>query len=468
MYKTKLIHLLISFIATFSGFTLGFSSLFLVSNSSANSQLFISLFVILFSVVLTAQGIFTLFWMLYAWEDPDYAKHHRSPDDLSIPTLSITALIPALNEEKVITDTLKAISAIDYPKQLKETLVLIREEDIDTAKKAREAIRDLPEENIRIISFNSLPKNKPHTLNTGLKEASKDLVGVFDAEDEPHPQLYKIINTVMLRENPDVIQSGVQLINFRSNWFSVFNVAEYYFWYKSGLHFFRRAGNVTPLGGNTVFFKTALLKEINGWDENCLTEDADIGFRLTKQGANVRVLYDERHVTKEETPTDIKGFIRQRSRWHQGFLQILLRDNWRTLPTFRQKVVALYILMSQFLQVLLALFMPFTLWIALTLKLPVLVSMLSFLPLYIIGLQIATTIVGVFEFTRAYRMKFPVWYPIKIVLLYFPYQLMLLFSSIRAASNQLLGHVNWEKTKHINAHRSIHTSQKLKPIPHVQ
>lgn len=121
-------------------------------------------------------------------------------------------------------------------------------------------------------------KNRPDKLNYGLKFANKKIVVIFDAEDNPHKDIFNVVNTVMLRDDTDVVQSGVQLMNFRSKWFSALNVLKYFFWFKSVLHLFIQNG-VVVLGGNTIFFKKNLLKKIGVWDSKMLTEDANIGIR---------------------------------------------------------------------------------------------------------------------------------------------------------------------------------------------
>jgi cellulose synthase/poly-beta-1,6-N-acetylglucosamine synthase-like glycosyltransferase len=95
-------------------------------------------------------------------------------------------------------------------------------------------------------------------------------------------------------------------MNFDSTWYSVLNVLEYFFWFKSRLHYHARRGAI-PLGGNTVFFDRALLSRVGGWDERNLTEDADIGLRLSGTGEKIRVVYDDRYVTREETPPTLGG-----------------------------------------------------------------------------------------------------------------------------------------------------------------
>ena len=58
-----------------------------------------------------------------------------------------------------------------------------------------------------------------------------------------------------------MVQCGVQLMNFESHWFSALNVLEYFFWFKSRLHYHARCGAIT-LGGNTVFFERTILERL--------------------------------------------------------------------------------------------------------------------------------------------------------------------------------------------------------------
>ena len=165
-----------------------------------------------------------------------------------------------------------------------------------------------------------LPKNKPKALNTALRKCRGDIVGVFDAEDEVHPGLLRLVEARFEESGADVVQAGVQLMNVQTSWWSLRNCLEYYFWFRSRLHFHAEKRFI-PLGGNTVFTRTELLREAGGWDPNCLAEDCEIGVRLSTRGAVVAVAYDPQAVTREETPVrsvpssssaraGIKGFCR--------------------------------------------------------------------------------------------------------------------------------------------------------------
>ena len=421
---------------------------------SAQHPTFWALVILLMTLIFLPQGLFTLYWMMYTWNNPEVAERYRSPREFYAPEHSFTALLPARHEAGVIRDTIRAVDRINYPDYLKEILILVRDEDDDeTIRAAQQTIEELGKSNIRLITFTTGPKNKPNGLNRGLAAASNNVVCVFDAEDEPHPDLYNVINTVMMRDGADVVQSGVQLMNFASNWFSALNCMEYYFWFKSGLHAFTRALKVTPLGGNTVFFKKHWLQRINGWDEHCLTEDADVGLRLSLLGAKIQIVYDEAHVTQEETPATAESFIKQRTRWCQGFYEIFFKGDWFKLPSVGQKLTALYILLNSLLQAGIVLYLPIGLYVALTQHISLIVALLSYVPIFLLLLQLVITLVGLREFAEAYDKRLPFGFRFKVALVYYPYQLMLALASLRAIQHFLARKTAWEKTAHANLHR---------------
>jgi len=433
-------------------FTLGLIFAILTFYAITNPLRFTIDLIVFLSVTMILQGIFFIYLMLYAWENDTKIAGNRNTRSFSKKKHHITALVPARHEAKVIEDTIRAINNIDYPDRYKETIIICRADDLTTIKSVKKTIKAIRKKNIKLIIFNSLPINKPHSLNIGLKEAKHEVIVIFDAEDQPHVNIYNNVNTVMQRENADAVQSGVQLMNYRSSWFSLFNVLEYYFWFKSSLHFFAKKGSV-PLGGNSVFFKKNLLEKIGGWDESCLTEDADVGFRLSLSGAKVKIIYNEGNATQEETPPTLNSFIKQRTRWNQGFIQILLKGDWLRLPKKRQKLLAGYILLIPELQSLLFLIIPVSIFMAFMIKLPLFITMLTIIPLMLLLLQLTMLNVGLYEFTKSYKLRYPFWISLYTILYFYPYQIILGLSALRAIVRLFQGNINWEKTHHTNAHR---------------
>ena len=408
--------------------------------------------VLVISLVLLMQSALSLYLMLYSWEYPERLNASSAPASYLSSRLSFSVLLPARHEEAVIYETIKRVWRAHYPSHLLEVVVVCHASDTGTIAEAQRAIRELDPRRIHIEVFSSPPINKPHGLNVAFQRTSHQIVTIFDAEDDIDPDIFNMVNTVMIKEGVGIVQAGVQLMNFADHWFGINNCLEYFFWFKSGLHFFAKAGMI-PLGGNTIFLRRDLITRVGGWDEYCLTEDADIGLRLSVQGESIRVIYDARHVTREETPESTASFIRQRTRWHQGFLQILRKGVWRELPHSRQRLLAFCTFSYPLYQAAVLFLWPVNILETFWLKQNLLVTMLTFLPLYALLLQFLATTVGAFLFTKEYDLKFPMFKLVLMAIVFLPFQWLLGISSIRAVYRELRGQNNWEKTTHSGAHR---------------
>lgn len=431
-------------------------SLFLLSLGMTKSlewSIVYNIFIVSFSVAMIAQGLFNLYCSLYSWENPENARGHKSPEIYTAPKLSFTVLLPALNEALVIGDTIRAVCAIDYPQHLKKVIVINKTSDHDTITAVNETIKELARKgisNIELLTVDN-PKNKPDKLNYALKYVKTDVVCIFDAEDRPHSDLFHIVNTEMVVGKADVVQSGIQLMNYDSNWFSMLNVLEYYLWFKSALHLFAGMNTIT-LGGNTVFFKTKWIERLGGWNANCLAEDAEIGMRLSMAGAKIKVIYDPRHATQEETPPTLGDFIKQRTRWNQGFMQVLMNGEWLKLRRLKQKLLSVYLLAWPIMQAILFLYIPFSVLSLFFIKTNVWVTIISIIPLYILLFMVAVSVIAFGEFCKDYKIKFKWQYIFKIVWTFIPYQFLLGVGAYRAMIRILKKSNSWEKTAHINAH----------------
>lgn len=411
-----------------------------------------SLFLLIVALVLFLQSLLSLYLMLYSWEHPERLHASRAPISYLNPRLAFTVLLPARHEEAVIYETIRSVWAANYPSSLLEVVVICHSNDVDTINEARRAIQDIGSHRIRVETFSDPPINKPHGLNVGFQRTSNQIVTIFDAEDDIDPNIFNMVNTVMLKEGVKIVQAGVQLMNFDDHWFGIHNCLEYFFWFKSRLHFHSKIGMI-PLGGNTVFIRRDLIENVGGWDERCLTEDADIGLRLGVLGEPIRVVYDAHHVTREETPDSTASFIRQRTRWHQGFLQVLLKGTWLAFPRLDQKLLAIYTFSYPIFQAILVLLWPLTIVAMVVLKEHILIAMLSFLPLYSLLFQFLVTAVGAFMFTEEYGLKFSLSRLIKMAITFLPFQWLQGISAVRGVYRELRNQNNWEKTTHIGAHR---------------
>jgi cellulose synthase/poly-beta-1,6-N-acetylglucosamine synthase-like glycosyltransferase len=397
-------------------------------------------------VTLTLVGVATLAGMLDAWRDADSLRSTGFAVPAGAPRQSFSLIVPARHEEDVLEATLLQLARQDYPDF--EVIVVIGHDDAATRRVALGAIGD--DERFRVITDVNETKNKPKALNTALPHCQGEVVGVFDAEDIVAAGLLGVVDATFDSTGADVVQGPTQLVNHRSSWFSARNALEYYFWFKSRLHLQSRVGFI-PLGGNSVFVRRSWLLAIGGWDENCLAEDCDLGARLSTRGARIRVAYAAELATREETPPGVWALLRQRTRWSQGFLQVLRKGEWRALPP-RARALAVYTLAFPFLQAASCFILPFAIASIIVLNLPMELALLSFAPLVPFIAILAVELVGLHSMRSECGLRVRPLDHLRLIFGAIPYQVLLSIAALRAAWREYRGIRNWEKTAHVGAH----------------
>ncbi|MDX2593990.1 MULTISPECIES: glycosyltransferase [Streptomyces] len=406
-----------------------------------------SVFIAAVSLALFWMAAFTLWWQMHAWRTPEVLASTRfsAPDGGEHRSFSL--LLPARHEQAVLDHTIQRLLESTHTDF--EIIVIVGHDDPETTAVAELAAERDPR--VRVVVDTHEKKNKPKAMNTALPHCRGDVVGVFDAEDQVHPELLAHVDHAFRTTGADVVQGGVQLINFHSSWYSLRNCLEYFFWFRSRLHLHAQKGFI-PLGGNTVFVRTDVLREADGWDPDCLAEDCDLGVRLSSVGKKVVVAYDSDMVTREETPGSLMSLLKQRTRWNQGFLQVYRKKDWKQLPGFGQRLLARYTLMTPFLQAFSGVIIPLNAAVALFLDVPVGIAFLTFLPLVTAAVTFVFEVVGLHDFGRQYGLRVRFVHYVKLIVGGPFYQVLLAGAAIRAVWREQRGRNDWELTTHVGAH----------------
>ncbi|MFA7253152.1 MAG: glycosyltransferase family 2 protein [Patescibacteria group bacterium] len=244
-----------------------------------------------------------------------------------------TILCPLYKEANMLPDYVLNMSAIDYPKERLECLLLLEEDDRDTIKAAREF--GLPDYFKIVVVPDSYPKTKPKACNFGLAQATGDFVVIYDAEDLPETDQLKKAILAFRKANRDVacIQAKLNYYNPNHNFLTRMFTSEYTLWFDLILPGFQSINAPIPLGGTSNHFPTKILRLLNGWDPYNVTEDCDLGLRLKEAGFKTEILDS---TTWEEANCNLKNWIRQRSRWIKGYFQTFLVHGRTPIYTIRK------------------------------------------------------------------------------------------------------------------------------------
>lgn len=240
---------------------------------------------------------------------------HVNLTDEQLPTYTI--LVPVFKEAEVIPNLIRSLKAIDYPSNKMEVLFLCEEEDKETYAAIKK--ETLPKDFRAVVVPKSEPQTKGKASNYGLNLAKGQIVTIFDAEDRPEPDQLKRVAQRFARSEEHVvcIQARLYYYNSGENWLSSMFNFEYTNLFNYVLPAMTMHNQPIPLGGSSNHFKTSFLKKLHGWDPYNVTEDADLGVRLTARGYKTKMVYS---FTGEEAVLNFRAWIKQRSRWFKGYL----------------------------------------------------------------------------------------------------------------------------------------------------
>ena len=237
------------------------------------------------------------------------------PVPQALPRMSI--LVPLFDETSIAQTLVQRLQRLTYPKS-KLDIVLVLEEADDQTHHTLENTRLPPWIRTITVPTGSLT-TKPRAMNYALGFCDGEIVGIYDAEDNPAPDQLETVAARFAEAPPDVacLQGVLDFYNPRANWLARCFAIEYASWFRIILPGLARLGFAIPLGGTTVFFRRAVLEHLGGWDAHNVTEDADLGMRLARRGYRTEMVDT---VTLEEANCRWWPWVRQRSRWLKGYM----------------------------------------------------------------------------------------------------------------------------------------------------
>jgi glycosyltransferase XagB len=269
---------------------------------------------------------------------PRASKPQISPHlcDHDLPHYSV--FVPLHRESAVVPALVQALSQLDYPQGKLEILFITEASDSGT----RRALMDaglLPHMQTIIVPV-GLPQTKPRALNFAMQAAKGDLIAVFDAEDVPSPRQLRDAAECFAASSPDLVclQARLSIYNTGQGFLTRQFALEYAALFEALLPLLEHWGLPILLGGTSNHFRRTALEKIGGWDPFNVTEDADLGVRLTRFGLRTAMLDSD---TWEEAPANLKDWMGQRTRWLKGWMQtyvVHMRDPrrlWLELGAWR-------------------------------------------------------------------------------------------------------------------------------------
>ena len=208
----------------------------------------------------------------------------------------------------------------DYPAGKLDVILIVEANDPETHAAITGRKHRLP---ITVIPAPPVgPCTKPKALNIALELARGVFVAVYDAEDRPDSNQLRCALQAFHSGDDDLACVQARLcVDTKLTWLARYFTAEYAGHFDVFLSKLAALGLPLPLGGSSNHFRTAVLRQVGGWDPYNVTEDADLGMRLARFGYRCAVINS---TTYEEAPTSVRRWLGQRSRWFKGWMQTFL------------------------------------------------------------------------------------------------------------------------------------------------
>jgi cellulose synthase/poly-beta-1,6-N-acetylglucosamine synthase-like glycosyltransferase len=251
---------------------------------------------------------------------------HIPPVDGYLPMVSLH--VPAYNEPlEVVEATLHSLARLDYPNY--EVLV------VDNNTPGREnwiQIRNLCLKlgsRFRFVHLDGWPGYKSGALNFALAHTAPqaEIVGSIDADYIVEPGFLRALVPAFANPKIGFVQAPQDYREHQGDPFSESTYHGYKYFFEVSMPV-RNEHNAIIFCGTMGLIRKQALQEIGGWDEWCITEDAEASLRILKLG--YESLYVKQSYGHGLMPYTFDGLKKQRFRWCFGGIQIL-KKHWNAL-----------------------------------------------------------------------------------------------------------------------------------------
>ncbi len=235
----------------------------------------------------------------------------------------VSVHVPAYNEPpEMLKSTLNALARLDYENY--EVLVIDNNtKDPAIWKPVEDHCRALGEK-FRFFHVDPLKGYKAGALNFAMANMAEDaeIVAVIDSDYQVSPAWLK--DLVVHFEKPEIgfVQAPQDYRDSGESAFKAMCYSEYKGFFHIGM-VTRNDRNAIIEHGTMTMVRTSVLREVGGWAEWCITEDAELGLRIFEHG--YEAAYVEDSYGKGLMPDTFVDFKHQRYRWAYGAVQILKR-----------------------------------------------------------------------------------------------------------------------------------------------
>src|SRR5262245_45145448 len=226
---------------------------------------------------------------------------------------SVSVVVPAYNEGKVVVETVRSLLASTYDGVLQILVVDDGSRD-DTVEVAQ---REFAGER-RVTVLTKENGGKARALNYGIARATGEIIIGLDADTVFLPDTIRAL--VQPLANPKVgAVAGNAKVGNRINLVTRLQALEYITSQNLDRRAFALLDCITVVPGAVGAWRKSAVDGVGGFRSDTLAEDQDLTIRLHRAGWSVD--YVDSAIAYTEAPDSLHGLAKQRFRWSFGTLQ---------------------------------------------------------------------------------------------------------------------------------------------------
>jgi cellulose synthase/poly-beta-1,6-N-acetylglucosamine synthase-like glycosyltransferase len=239
---------------------------------------------------------------------------------------SVSILIPAHNEEKVIGKTVMSMLSLNYPEDKLEVIVINDNSSDNTGKILEEIKKTYGKGRLKVITTDKITggKGKSNALNIGYKNSRGEFIAVYDADNTPEKLalrylVYAITNSRELGAVIGKFRTRNKSKNLLTRFINIETLSFQWMAQAGRWQLFR----LCTIPGTNFIIRKSIVEALGGWDIHAIAEDTEISFRIYKMG--YRIGFMPLAVTWEQEPEKLRVWFKQRTRWAKGNVYVLVK-----------------------------------------------------------------------------------------------------------------------------------------------
>jgi cellulose synthase/poly-beta-1,6-N-acetylglucosamine synthase-like glycosyltransferase len=179
------------------------------------------------------------------------------------------------------------------------------------------------------LHLDQWPGYKSGALNFAVAQTDPgaEIIGIIDADYQVEPDFLRDLVPAFADPNVAFVQTPQDYVDHEKDLFSESTYRGYKYFFEISMPA-RNERNAIIFAGTMGLIRKSVLEEIGGWDEWCITEDAEASLRILKRG--YESVYINRAFGRGLMPFNFEGLKKQRFRWCFGGIQIL-KKHWEAL-----------------------------------------------------------------------------------------------------------------------------------------